>query len=281
MLLNSLPWRNTVINHFVHTVHQNIRSWLIYAGALVIIQIALAAVFNQAGASLPGGMGMLIDLLPDAVRGFVGSSELDLLTANGALAVGYNHPLTKVAISVFAVGLTSGAIAGELERGTLDLLLARPLRRRELLLGNGLALLLATLFVCGSMFLGTVVGAYLGGINGEVAWIDFIWITLNAIALVLAMSGLGYLFSVLAHRGGQAASWTGGLLAGMFFLDWFATLWDKVETFTPISLFHYFQPPDIINGTTAWSVNITVLLTVAVLAFSMAIVVFERRDLTR
>jgi ABC-2 type transport system permease protein len=270
-----------MINHFVHTVQQNFRSWLIYAGALFIIQIALAAVFNQAGASLPGGMGMLIDLLPDAVRGFVGSSELDLLTPNGALAVGYNHPLTKVAICVFAVGLTSGAIAGELERGTLDLLLARPLRRRKLIQGSALACLLATIFVCASMFLGTVVGAKIGGINGEVAWIDFIWITLNAIALVLAMSGLGYFFSALAQRAGQATSWTGGLLAGMFFLDWFATLWDKVEPLTPISLFHYFQPPDIINGSSTWSVNITVLITVAVLAFSVAIVVFERRDLIR
>lgn len=270
-----------MINQFFHTIRLNIRSWLIYAGALFIIQIALAAVFNQAGAGLPGGMGMLIDLLPDSVRGFVGSSELDLLTVNGALAVSYNHPLTKLMLGVFAVGLTANAVAGELERGTLDLLLARPLRRYKLLLGSGLALLLAAFLIGGCMLLGTAVGASIGGISGEVEWGNFGCLALNTVALVLAMSGLGYLFSALARRGSQAAGWTGGLLVGMFFLDWFATMWDKVKPLTPLSLFHYYQPSQIIGGSPNWWVNISVLLALAVIVFVAAMITFERRDLTR
>ena len=270
-----------MLNHFIHTVRQNMRAWLLYAAALFVIQIALAGVFNQAGAGLPGGMGMLVDLLPDTVRGFVGSSGLDLLTANGILAVAYNQPLTKVALIAFAVGLTASAIAGELERGTLDLLLARPLRRYELLLGNGLALLLAAFILGGSMLLGTVAGARLGGISGEVTWGYFGWLALNTVALVLAMSGVGYLFSALARRGGQAAARTGGLIAAMFFLNWFATLWDKVKPFAPLSLFYYHDPTAILNGAPNWWVNITVLLAAAALCFAAAILVFERRDLTR
>jgi ABC-2 type transport system permease protein len=223
---------------------------------------------------------MLIDLLPDAVRGFVGSSELDLLTAEGALAVAYNHPLTKLMLGIFAVGLPTSAIAGELEHGTLDLLLARPLRRHKLLLGSGLALLVATLVLGGVMLLGTAVGAQIGGISDEVAWADFGRLALNTVALVLAMSGLGYLFSALARRGGQAAGWTGGLIAGMFFINWFATMWDKVEPFAPLCLFHYYQPDQIIGGTPSWWINITVLFAVAVMSFLAAVVVFERRDLT-
>ncbi len=270
-----------MINQFFHTIRQNLRGWLIYAGALFIIQVALAGVFNQAGAGLPGGMGMLIDLLPDTVRGFVGSSELDLLTANGMLAVAYNHPLTKVALSVFAVGLTAGAIAGELERGTLDLILARPVRRYELLLGSGLATVLAALLVGGITFLGTVIGANIGGVSGDVTWNYFVWLAFSTTALVLAMSGFGYLFSTLARRGGQAAGWTGGLIAGMFFLDWFGSLWDKVEPLTALSLFHYHTPTAIImNQANGW-INTTVLLIVAVLTFAAAIVIFERRDLIR
>jgi ABC-2 type transport system permease protein len=226
-------------------------------------------------------MGMLIDLLPDAVRGFVGSSELDLLTANGALAVSYNHPLTKVVLTVFVLGMTANAIAGELERGTLDLLLARPLRRYELLLGDGMAFLVAAVVLSSSMFLGTAAGARIGSISSQVAWKEFVWLAVNSGALVLAMGGLGYMFSAIAQRGSQAAGWAGALIAGMFFLDWFATMWDKVKPLTPISLFHYYQPSQIISGTPNWWANITVLLIVAAAAFTAALFIFERRDLTR
>ena len=270
-----------MINQFFHTVRLHSRAWLAYAGALFIIQMALAAVFNQAGAGLPGGMGQLIDLLPDSVRGFVGSSELDLLTANGMLAVAYNHPLTKVILIAFAVGLTANAIAGELERGTLDLVLARPLRRDKLLLSHGLALLLMTVLLSGIMLLGTAVGARLSGISGEIAWRDFGWLTLNTAVLILAMSGLGYLCSALSQRGSQAVGWASGLIAAMFFLDWFATLWDRVAPFTSLSLFHYHKPHQVINGAANWQVNIAVLLVMAALTFAAATVAFEKRDLTR
>ena len=44
-----------MFNQFFHTVRLHGRVWLAYAGALFIIQVALAAVFNQAGTGLPGG----------------------------------------------------------------------------------------------------------------------------------------------------------------------------------------------------------------------------------
>jgi ABC-2 type transport system permease protein len=270
-----------MVNQFFYTIQRNLRGWLVYAGGLFIIQVALAAVFKQAGAGLPGGMGMLINLLPDAVRGFVGSSELDLLTANGALAVAYNHPLTKLALGAFAVGLSAHAVAGELEWGTLDLVLARPIRRFKLLLSNGLAFLAAALVLGGIMLLGTWVGAQIGGISGEVSWGHFFWLAINSIALVLAMAGIGYLFSTLALRGGQATAWAGGLIVAMFFLDWFATMWDKVQPLNPLSIFYYYKPERIIIGTPNWWVNSLVLLVVAVTAFCTAMFIFERRDLTR
>ena len=270
-----------MFNHFVATLNRNLKSWLVYAVALFIIQVALAAVFQQAGTGLPGGMGMLINLLPDAVREFVGSRELDLLTANGMLAVSYNHPLSKLMLCVFAVGLTANAIAGELERGTLDLLLARPLRRYELLLGSGLAFAVGCVVLGGVMLAGTWVGAQVGGISAQVRWNDFYWLALNAMCLMLAMGGMGYLFSTLMRRGGQAVLWTGSILAAMFFVGWFATMWNAIKPLAPLTLFYYYRPEQIVNGELDWWLNIPILLTATIATYFAAIVVFERRDLTR
>ena len=60
---------------------------------------------------------------------------------------------------IFAIGAGAGAVAGEEERGTLDLLLAHPLRRRDFVLQRFLALAVLvgalTMVVFGSVALGS------------------------------------------------------------------------------------------------------------------------------
>ena len=46
------------------------------------------------------------------------------------LSIGYVHPLVQIIFCIWAVGRASGAVAGELDRGTMELLLAQPLSRR-------------------------------------------------------------------------------------------------------------------------------------------------------
>ena len=45
------------------------------------------------------------------------------------LSIGYVHPLMQTIFCIWAVGRASGAIAGEMDRGTMELLLAQPLAR--------------------------------------------------------------------------------------------------------------------------------------------------------
>ena len=87
--------------------------------------------------------------------------------------------------------------------------------------------------------------------------------------------------SALTQCGSHAILWAAGLVAGMFFLYWFSTLWDKVKPFAVLSLFYYYRPEQIINGTPDWWLNITVLLAVSAVTFGPALLIFERRDLTR
>ena len=49
----------------------------------------------------------------------------DIFTLSGSIALGAIHPISLILNSVFAVGLATAAIAGERQRGTLEVLLAR------------------------------------------------------------------------------------------------------------------------------------------------------------
>ena len=56
-----------------------------------------------------------------------------LFTLPGRITLGLQHPLALAMLGIFAVGATSTAVAGERARGTLEVLLARPISRIDAL----------------------------------------------------------------------------------------------------------------------------------------------------
>ena len=75
-----------------------------------------------------------------------------LFTLPGAITLGMQHPLAIAMVGIFAVGAAATAVAGERARGTLEVLLARPISRLTLYLsmlrcaaGRGLVVLVAIL----------------------------------------------------------------------------------------------------------------------------------------
>ena len=70
----------------------------------------------QAATGGPGPMRML--------RG-LGGSSMDFSTAAIEMAF-WNHPFVLLMFAVWAIARGSGAVAGEIERGTMDLVLSRP-----------------------------------------------------------------------------------------------------------------------------------------------------------
>ena len=66
--------------------------------------------------------------IPDAFVQFGGG---DLFTLAGTIALGFIHPIAVALTLVFALGFAVASVAGERQRGTLEVLLARPLSRRR------------------------------------------------------------------------------------------------------------------------------------------------------
>ena len=55
----------------------------------------------------------------------------DIFSLAGAVALGFVHPIAVGLLLVFAIGFATTAVAGERQRGTLEVLLSRPLSRRD------------------------------------------------------------------------------------------------------------------------------------------------------
>src|ERR1051326_8840977 len=90
----------------------------------------------------------------------MGGESIQIERAMDILSIGYVHPAMLVLFSIWAVGRASGAIAGEIDRGTMELLLAQPLARYRVVLTH-LAIDAMTIpLLCLSMWAGTWAGCW-------------------------------------------------------------------------------------------------------------------------
>ncbi|MGL4423956.1 MAG: ABC transporter permease subunit, partial [Gemmataceae bacterium] len=74
------------------------------------------------------------------------------------LAVELLHPVILSLACIWAVGRAAGAIAGELDRGTMELLLSQPIARWKLIAAHLIVDAVVIPVLCGSVLLGTRLG---------------------------------------------------------------------------------------------------------------------------
>ncbi len=103
-----------------------------------------------------GPLGQLMETL-------MGGQSIGIDRAMDMLSIGYVHPLMQTIFCIWAVGRASGAIAGEIDRGTMELLVAQPLPRYRVILAHLCVDLLTIPILCLSLWGGTWLGTWLVG----------------------------------------------------------------------------------------------------------------------
>jgi ABC-2 type transport system permease protein len=127
----------------------------------------LAPFFNKlagfAGLSQSDIQDVLFEGPGRIARTLIGGDYLALDNAMDLLSIGYVHPLVQTIFCVWAVGRAAGAVAGEIDRGTMELLLAQPLPRWRLLWAHFCVDLITIPVLCLSLWGGTWLGTWLTG----------------------------------------------------------------------------------------------------------------------
>jgi ABC-type transport system involved in multi-copper enzyme maturation permease subunit len=258
---------------FIHTWRSQRIKVLIVFVALTVWGALLPIVYGTFGQTFKD----IIDsgLIPEQLTQFGGG---DIFTLSGSIALGAIHPISLVLNSIFAVGFSTAAIAGERQRGTLEVLLARPISRRmtyiTLLAANlsfvGMALLATTL--------GAIVGSAIGGVLDELAVDKLPLLWLNGFLLFGAIAAIGLAASVSFDRLSPALGIAVGVVVVMYFLEVLGTFWPDARGLQPYSLFHYFQPKAILEGALS-ATDLALPALVAVAAIAWSLFEFPRRDL--
>src|SRR5688572_15182101 len=201
-----------------------------------------------------------------------------LFTLPGTITIGLQHPLALAMIGIFAVGASAVAVAGERARGTLEVLLARPISRLAVYVSILVALLLAVLLVLVGILGGMVGGSALQGISDEIDLAAVPLVVLNGFGLWAAFTTFGLAASVTFDRPGPAIGLSLAYLLVNYFFEILGSLWTEAAWTQDYSLFHHFDPGAILSGEPVL-LDLVIVFVAAVLPMIYAIVVFPRRDL--
>jgi ABC-2 type transport system permease protein len=238
------------------------------------------------------GWGLLIPIIysqfSDAFREMVESGIIpenlmnfgsgSLFTLPGAITLGLQHPLAIAFVGLFAIGSTTASIAGEREKGTLEVLLARPISRTSLYVTVAVAILILVALVLLALLGGQVVGVMVQGLTDELDLGAMPLVILNGLLLWGAFAAFGLAASVTFDRLGPALGLSLAYLLVNYFLEILGSLWTDVAWSQEYSLFHHFQPGEILDGK-ADPIDFVILGLAVAIPVVYALVVFPRRDL--
>ncbi len=218
-----------------------------------------------------------IDELPDALLAVFGIEPgVDFLSPVGFVNSRVYASLGPLLMLMFAIGFGVRAIAGEEERGTLDLLLSHPVTRARVVVEKFAALVGLVLGVGLVLFLGVWLGSIVfdidltaGGIAAATVAITLLAVMFGTLALALGAA---------TGRRSLSMGVAAAVAVGTYFLWSLAPIVDFVDAIDWLSPWFYAQDDvPLANGLPILRALVLVGLTTTFLA--AAVWGFRRRDI--
>jgi ABC-2 type transport system permease protein len=223
----------------------------------------------------------IITLVPEPFLAMMNVTP-EFLTAVGLpgyLSLGFTHPAYHILAAAAVIWFAGRSLAGEMEHGSIQLALSRPLSRSQVYLARVIGYLTVTFLVAVFAPLGMIAGLIFARPDGTMEYRNFIAQAAATALLTGCIGGVALLISAASDRMGQAVGLSIGLLVVSYVIDYFAALWTALEPLEPFSIFDYYDPAQALSaGTIPW-MNVVVLGGLTIIGIGAGAMVFHRRDL--
>ena len=258
---------------FRHVVRQQRLRLLVVVVALTAWGMLMPIVYATFGVQMQD----IVRQFP-ALQQFMRFGGGDMFTLSGSIAVGYIHPITIALLAVFAIAFPLSGVAGERQRGTLEIVLARPVSRRSYYVTLLAAAIVFIALAMAAMLIGTVIAAVAVNVLDQLKLENMPLLWLNGVLLYSTIAAIAFAASVSFDRVGPAAGIVLAIVLIAYFLQIIGSLWPDADWLQPYSLFHYLQP-DLVLREGLQVFDTALLLIVGAGAVVYALIVFPRRDL--
>lgn len=258
---------------FRRTFAANAVKLVVIAAGLALMGALMPVVYSAFGQE----MSKLMASMPmfNQVAQFGGG---DIFSLVGSIALGFSHPFTLLLVGVMAVAYPALAIAGERDKGTLEVLLSRPISRHGLYVTLFVAGVLFILGLLAVMVVSATVATLAVGLGHELEPANLVALWLVASLLFVAFMSLAFAVSVGSDRAAPAL----GIPAVFVLLNYLAlaigSIWPDASWLQDWSMFNLLKAQDILRSGPA-PADVAILLAFTAVFVAVAWWRFPRRDL--
>ena len=214
-----------------------------------------------------------LELFPEAMLAFFENIQA-IHTPMGYIDV-YFFSYMHLVVGILAISAGAGLLAGDEERGILDLVLSHPVSRVQMFCGRILGLITALVVILAAGWLSWALPAGSVGIgySGFELFLPF----LPLLAVLLFFGTTALLLSMVLPAARIAGMLTGALLVANYLLLGLSNLNDSLKPVMRFTPLRYYQGGTALDGLEAtWLAG---LLISAAIITAAALVLFLRRDI--
>lgn len=261
----------SVLLKSLRDVQRSFAWWALGLAGLVALMVAVYPTVrdNQE-------LNRLVEEYPEALKAFIAfGGAVDYTSGAGYLGSELFSFMVPLLFIVCAVGNGASAIAGEEERGTLDLLLSHPVTRRRLAVEKIGAMVLELAGLGAVLWAALWVGATIVGMDVSAAHLAAA--TASAALLALAFGAIAFMVgAATGHRALAVGLATAGAVAA-YLVNGLAALVEALAMPQKASPFYHYAIGDPLRQGLALDHSL-VLVAIAVVAAVVGVLAFERRD---
>lgn len=222
-------------------------------------------------------LNQLWENYPEGLRKAFGGENMNFATFDAFLSVEYFSQMWVIVMIAFCVSIATGAIAGEIEKGTMEVLLAQPVSRRAILVTRHFFFEVGVLFLIAAALAPVAVGAPLVG--GDLRYLGLLAMVPSSFLFFTAIGSITFFFSALFSNRGRAVFVSLGIIFFSYALDILAKINDTVGHVHFLSIFYYWDPYRYLHAIDfAWA-DLAILTGISLVSTAAAVIWFERRDI--
>jgi len=269
--------------------------WLLAAFLVVMFFFPWLYIWVTSMINMPAFSQFLANAVPKNWEKMSGMSFSRIATPAGRIALVYTHPLILLSATVWAIARGSDCVSGEIGRGTMEMLLAQPVRRTTVFATQALVTIFGSALLASATWCGIATGLVTISMPERVAAALYVPPALNLFGLMVCIGGMSALASSWDSQRWRTVGLMGAWYVLSMVLDVASRISDGWEWLSYISFFRAYKPQTMVaQSDEVWSLleyrNGTfeglglagyqlVLIAVGVLCYAAGALIFSRREI--